>query len=117
MQVLLVSLAVIAFLAIVLEEVIHVNKAKTTLFLGTLSWILLFLFPQHGLSRDEIQLALNENLLEIATLWLFLMAAMTFVAYLNHQGLIESMIYKLLPARISEKSLLFLVAVFSFVFS
>ena len=117
MQVLLVSLAVIAFLAIVLEEVIHVNKAITTLFLGTLSWILLFLFPQHGLSRDEIQLALNENLLEIATLWLFLMAAMTFVAYLNHQGLIESMIYKLLPARISEKSLLFLVAVFSFVFS
>ena len=117
MQVLLISLAVIAFFSIVLEDIIHINKAKSTLFLGTLSWILLFLFPQHGLSRGDIQLAFNENLLEIATLWLFLMAAMTFVAYLNHQGLIESMIYKLLPARISEKSLLFLVAIFSFVFS
>jgi len=117
MQVLLVSLAVIAFFTIVLEEIIHINKAKTTLFLGTLSWILLFIFPQHGLSQADVQLALNENLLEIATLWLFLMAAMTFVAYLNHQGLIESMIYKILPSRISEKALLFLVALFSFVFS
>lgn len=117
MQIVLISLAVLAFLAIVLEEVIHINKAKTTLFLGTLSWLLLFIFPQHGLSRAETQLLLNENLMEIATLWLFLMAAMTFVAYLNHQGLIESMIYKVLPSRIGEKSLLFLVAIFAFIFS
>ncbi len=117
MQVLLILLAFVAFLTIVFEEVIHVNKAKTTLFLGALSWILLFIFPQHGLSRADIQSAFNENLLEIATLWLFLMAAMTFVAYLNHQGLIESMIYRLLPAKISEKKLLFLVSIFSFVFS
>ncbi|EPJ44204.1 MAG: transporter [Osedax symbiont Rs1] len=117
MQVLLILLAFVAFLTIVFEEVIHVNKAKTTLFLGALAWILLFIFPQHGLSRADIQSAFNENLLEIATLWLFLMAAMTFVAYLNHQGLIESMIYRLLPAKISEKKLLFLVSIFSFVFS
>jgi Na+/H+ antiporter NhaD/arsenite permease-like protein len=117
MQVLLVALTVIAFFAIVLEDIIHINKAKTTLFLGTLSWILLFMFPQHGLNQADIQFAFNENLLEIATLWLFLMAAMTFVAYLNHQGLIESMIYKLLPSSISEKGLLFLIAIFSFVFS
>jgi Na+/H+ antiporter NhaD/arsenite permease-like protein len=117
MQILLISLAVLAFLSIVLEEVIHINKAKTTLFLGALSWILLFIFPQHGLNREDIHLAFNENLLEIATLWLFLMAAMTFVAYLNHQGLIESMIYAILPDKISEKALLFLVALFSFTFS
>ncbi|MEM5529475.1 sodium:proton antiporter NhaD [Gammaproteobacteria bacterium AS21] len=117
MQILLISLAVLAFLSIVLEEVIHINKAKTTLFLGALSWIILFIFPQHGLNREDIHLAFNENLLEIATLWLFLMAAMTFVAYLNHQGLIESMIYAILPDKISEKALLFLVALFSFTFS
>jgi len=42
---------------------------------------------------------------------------MTFVAFLNSQGLIETLIYKLLPRRISERKLIFLVAVFSFVFS
>lgn len=117
MQVLLIALAFIAFLSIVFEDLIHINKAKTTLFLGTLSWLILFLFPQHGLDRSQVNHAFNENLLEIATLWLFLMAAMTFVAYLNHQGLIESMIYKILPKRISEKALLFLVALFAFTFS
>lgn len=113
----LISLALLALLAIIFEELIDINKAKTTLFLGTLAWILIFLFPEAGVTSDILQTQLNENLLEIAGLWLFLMSAMTFVAFLNHQGLIETLIYKCLPDRISEKGLMFLVATFSFVFS
>ncbi|QJD70662.1 sodium:proton antiporter NhaD [Marinobacterium sp. LSUCC0821] len=113
----LLSLALLALLSIVLEEVIHVNKAKSTLFLGTLSWILIFLFPEPGVTHEMLREQLDENLLEIAGLWLFLMAAMTFVAFLNHQGLIETLIYKLLPRRISERKLIYLVAIFSFAFS
>ena len=117
MHTFLIIIAVIAFFMIVLEDVIHLNKAKTTLFLGTLAWILLFVFPEDGVTPKQIQGMLNENLLEIASLWLFLMAAMTFVAFLNHQGLIESVIYKFLPSKVGEKKLLFMVAIFSFVFS
>ena len=40
LDVLLICLAVLAFLAIVLEDVIHINKAKSTLFLCTLCWFL-----------------------------------------------------------------------------
>ncbi|WP_372737132.1 sodium:proton antiporter NhaD [Neptunomonas sp.] len=117
MHTVLIIIAVVAFFMIVLEDVLHLNKAKTTLFLGTLAWILLFVFPEDGVTPKQIQGMLNENLLEIASLWLFLMAAMTFVAFLNHQGLIESVIYKFLPSRVGEKKLLFMVAIFSFVFS
>ena len=113
----LISLAGLALLSIVLEEVIHVNKAKSTLFLGALAWILVFLFPEAGTTPEELRHKLDENILEIAGLWLFLMAAMTFVAFLNHQGLIETLIYKMLPRRISERKLIFLVAIFAFVFS
>jgi hypothetical protein len=35
MQTLLLAIAGLAFLMIVLEDVIHINKAKTTLFLVT----------------------------------------------------------------------------------
>src|SRR6056300_1368646 len=112
----LIAFALIALLAIVFEEVIHVNKAKSTLFLGTLSWILIFLFPEPGVTPDQLREMLNENLLDIAGLWLFLMSAMTFVAFLNHQGLIETLIYRLLPSQISERKLIFLVGIFSFVF-
>ncbi len=117
MHSLLLLIAGVAFLSIVLEDVIHVNKAKTTLFFGTLSWLLIFLFPESGMSADIIREKLDENLLEIASLWLFLMAAMTFVAFLNHQGLIEALIYKVLPRRVGEKKLMFMVAGFAFVFS
>jgi Na+/H+ antiporter NhaD/arsenite permease-like protein len=111
---LLVGLAVLAFLAIVLEDVIHVNKAKSTLFLGTLCWILLFTI---GPDHQNIESAFSENILDIASLWLFLFAAMTFVAYLNQHGMVEALVYRLLPANMPQKALLPFVAVFAFVFS
>ncbi|GGC00994.1 sodium:proton antiporter NhaD [Marinobacterium zhoushanense] len=117
MHTLLILIAGVAFLSIVLEDVIHVNKAKTTLFFGTLSWLLIFLFPEAGQTQETILEKLDENLLEIASLWLFLMAAMTFVAFLNHQGLIETLIYKVLPRRVGERKLMFMVAGFAFLFS
>ncbi|MCP5162046.1 MAG: sodium:proton antiporter NhaD [Hahellaceae bacterium] len=117
LQVLLIFLAIVALLGVVLEDVIHVNKAKITLFLGTLAWILLFMFGGSADHQEHVIRGLEENIAEIASLWLFLVAAMTFVAYLNKKGLIENLIYLFLPERISEKSLLFLTAAFCFVFS
>jgi Na+/H+ antiporter NhaD/arsenite permease-like protein len=113
----LVSLALVGLLAVVLEEVIHVNKAQVVLFLGALSWVLLFMFTPDAAHHERVQAGLEENIAEIASLWLFLLAAMTFVAYLNKKGLIESVIYKLLPRQISERKLLLLAALFAFAFS
>ncbi len=110
----LLCLAVLAFLAIVLEDVIHLNKAKSTLFLGTLCWILLFIL---GPDHQEVKHAFSENILDIASLWLFLFAAMTFVAYLNQHGMVEALVYRVLPANMPQKALLPFVAVFCFVFS
>ena len=69
-----------------IEDIIHVNKAKTTLFFGTLCWIIAFISPINGQTTETVQHQLDHNILEIATLWLFLMSAMTFVAYLNSKG-------------------------------
>ncbi|WP_438464730.1 sodium:proton antiporter NhaD [Marinomonas sp. PE14-40] len=110
-------LAIIAFLMVVLEEVIHINKAKSTLFIGTLCWILAYVFPIHGVPASEISEQLNENLLEIATLWLFLMSAMTFVAYLNSKGFISSVVQRLLPSELHERTLMLLLGCFAFIFS
>ncbi|WP_313406129.1 sodium:proton antiporter NhaD [Stutzerimonas kunmingensis] len=114
---LLIALAVAALLGVVLEEITHVNKAKVTLFFGTLAWLLLFIFTPVGEARETVLESLNENIAEIAGLWIFLVAAMTFVAYLNKKGMIENLIYLVLPKRISERALLFLTATFCFVFS
>ena len=110
-------LVIISFIMIITEDLIHINKAKTTLFFGTLCWILAFMFPINGANSTETNHQLNENLLEIATLWLFLMSAMTFVAYLNSKGFISAIVQRILPNSISERGLMFVIAIFAFVFS
>jgi Na+/H+ antiporter NhaD/arsenite permease-like protein len=113
----LLSLIVLAFVLIVAEDFVHINKAKSSLFLGTLVWLLAFMFPEPGVDAAIIQAHLNENLLDIATLWLFLMSAMTFVAYLNQQGLITQLVYRALPSRIGQRQLMLMLALLALAFS
>ena len=110
-------LVIISFIMIIAEDLIHINKAKTTLFFGTLCWILVFIFPINSTDTTETNRQLNENLLEIATLWLFLMSAMTIVADLNSKGLISALDQRVLRTEISERGLMFVIAIFAFVFS
>ena len=110
-------LVIISFIMIITEDLIHINKAKTTLFFGTLCWILAYIFPINNIDSVQTTHQLNENLLEIATLWLFLMSAMTFVAYLNSKGFISALVQRILPKDISERGLMFVIAIFAFVFS
>lgn len=116
-EIVLVIFAVLALLGVVLEEVIHINKAKTTLFFGSLSWLVMFMFAGGDAQQGVMLEKLNHNLLEIATLWLFLMATMTFVAYLNAKGIVQSVVQRLCPAQMNLRSLMLLVALFAMMLS
>ena len=117
LETVLVIFAVLALLGVVFEEVIHVNKAKTTLFFGSLSWLVMFMFAGGHNNQEQLLERLNENLLEIATLWLFLMATMTFVAYLNAKGIVQTVVQRLCPAQMSKRTLMVLVAIFAMLLS
>lgn len=112
----LIAVAVLALLSIVFEEVTHINKAKTTLFFGCISWITLFISTNSN-EHELINVHLEENLLEIAVLWLFLMSTMTFVAYLNAKGIIQMAVQRLFPAKAPVTVIMFLLALFSLVLS
>lgn len=113
----LITLAILALLSIIFEEVTHINKAKTTLFFGCVSWLTLFICADSVEQTQATQHHLNENLLEIATLWLFLMSTMTFVAYLNAKGMIQNLVQRLFPAQLSQRKLMLMVALFALVLS
>lgn len=113
LEVVLIGLALLALLGVIFEEVIHINKAKTTLFFGCLSWLMMFMFAGSTEQQDVMLENLDHNLLEIATLWLFLMATMTFVAYLNAKGLIQTLVQRACPQQMSKRSLMVMVAVFA----
>lgn len=112
-----IVLAVVALLCTIFEDIININKAKTTLFIGTLSWVLFYISALEELPHEVISERFAENLLEIATLWLFLMAAMTFVAYLNSKNIIRHLVQEFLPPRMHERTLLLLIGGFAFTFS
>lgn len=114
---LVLALVVLAMLSIVLEEWIHINKAKTTLFFGCTAWVVLFIDAHSGAETAELQESLNENLLEIATLWLFLMATMTFVAYLNARGFVQNVVQRVFPSQLSMRKLVLLVGSFALLLS
>lgn len=116
-SILLLIIASIGFLSIIAEDLIKINKAKSTLFWGTLAWVVYFISSSVSGDAELASAALNENLLDIATLWLFLFSAMTFVAYLSEKGVIEIIASYLLPKNLSAKSLLFFIGAFSFMFS
>ncbi len=113
----LILLAALALLGVIFEEYLHVDKAKITLFFGTLAWILLFISSSSSEQTERIHQGLIHNITEISTLWLFLVAAMTFVAYLNRKGLIANLLNLVMPSQISLKKLMFVTALFSFCFS
>lgn len=117
MSAILLVLVALGFLSIVIEDIVHIDKAKTTLFFGSLVWVLYFIVPPGHLESAELMEALNENLLDIATLWLFLMAAMTFVAYLSSKGLIDGIVNRMLPEKLSERTLMMITGLFAFIFS
>lgn len=114
---LLIALAIAGLLSVIFEEVIHINKAQSVLFFGTISWVLLFIFSEDPATHEQVMAGLAHNITEIASLWLFLVSTMTFVAYLNKKNLVETVVYRILPKRISERGLLILIGCFSFVFS
>lgn len=116
-SILLIIIVSIGFLSIIAEDLIKVNKAKSTLFWGTLAWIIYFISSSSSGHTEVAAEALNENLLDIATLWLFLFSAMTFVAYLSEKGVIKIIAGFLLPKQLSAKGLLFFIGAFSFIFS
>ncbi|MPY23373.1 sodium:proton antiporter [Shewanella psychropiezotolerans] len=117
LNIFLISLAVLALLSIIFEEVTHLNKTKTTLFFGCISWVVLFISAGDPSHEKLVEAELNENLLEIASLWLFLMSTMTFVAYLNAKGMIQILVQKIFPQRVSVRLLMIQVAFFSLVLS
>jgi len=110
-------LLALSLASILFEEHIHLSKAKATLFLGTLGWILLWIFPEGFGGPAAVKEAFEGYILDISSLWLFLLATMTFVAYLNSQGFIDALVHRWLPLRLSQRKLLLIVALFAFAFS
>ena len=84
LKIVLISLFIISYSFIALEQIVKINKSAIALFSGVLSWIFVMTF-----SSDPINLntQLGVHISEIASVLFFLMGAMTIVELIDaHNG-------------------------------
>ncbi|MBK9048210.1 MAG: sodium:proton antiporter NhaD [Bacteroidetes bacterium] len=113
MEILILVVFVIGYLAIALEHPININKAASAILTGVLCWSIFILMGHH--TPEFINHELLEHLGEIASILFFLLGAMTIVELIDaHDG------FDAITGRITttdKRKLLWIITVLTFFLS
>lgn len=78
-----------AYLLVIGEEVIHLRKSKPMMVAAGLIWVLVAIASIQAGDTERANLAFRHDLLEFAELFLFLLAAMTFINTMEERGVFD----------------------------
>lgn len=114
MEIAIILIFTIGYLAIAFEHAIKINKAASAILTGVLCWSVIALLPQSSTGHTGID-SLTHHLSEISSILFFLLGAMTIVELIDaHDG------FDLITNRIqttSKRRLLWIVAFLAFFLS
>lgn len=86
-----VAIFVIAYALVMSEEKLHLRKSKPMMIAAGIIWGLLgYIYTQHGMS-EVAEHAFEADLLEYAELFLFLLAAMTYINAMEERKLFDAL--------------------------
>lgn len=112
MEVLIITIFVLGYTAIALEQPLKINKAASALITGVLCWTAYVLF---GANREAVAEQLLHHLGNLSGILFFLMGAMTIVEIIDaHDG------FKVITRRItttSKRKLLWIICLLTFFLS
>lgn len=106
------AIFVVAYLGVIAEEFLGLRKSVPMLVAAALIWILL-----GWAGGEQVEPALEKYLLEFCELFLFLLAAMTYVNTLEDRGLFRSLRAWLLSRRFTLRGLFWATGALAFVIS
>jgi len=108
---------VIAYLVVIGEEVLHLRKSKPVIVAAGIIWTLVAIaYMQHGDTHTAGE-AVRHNLVEFGELFLFLLAAMTYINTMDERGVFDALRVWLVSQGFSLKKIFWLTGVFSFFLS
>ncbi len=108
---------VIAYTAVISEEAISLRKSKPVIVAAGLIWALVAI-AYIGYDRIELaQTMLEHNLLEFAELFLFLLAAMTFINTMQERGIFNLLRVWLVTRGFSLRKIFWITGAVAFVLS
>ena len=110
---------VLAYALVMVEEFSHLRKSKPVIISAALIWgiIAFYLSSQPGSHSENLEQALEHNILEFAELFLFLLVAMTYINSLQERNVFDFIRYKLISKGFNFRQLFLLTGVITFFLS
>ena len=111
------TIFVLAYLLVIFEEQIHLQKSKPVLLAAGLIWIVIAVaYITHGYD-ETVETALRHNFLEFAELFFFLLVAMTYINAMIERGVFDALRHKLVAKGYSFRTLFWLTGILAFFIS
>ena len=111
-------LFIVGYYFIATEDKYEINKAKPALFIGTGIFMLIGVyFAMNGLDGHPLEEALNEQIIEIAQIFFFLLVAMTYIEAMIDRGVFSALRYNLVSRGYTYKKLFWITGLLAFFIS
>lgn len=112
-----VAIFVIAYAVVIGEEMLHLRKSKPVIVAAGIIWTLVAVaYMQHGDTHTAGE-AVRHNLLEFGELFLFLLAAMTYINTMDERGVFDALRVWLVSQEFSLRKIFWLTGAFAFFIS
>jgi NhaD family Na+/H+ antiporter len=108
---------VLAYFVVMAEEFTHLRKSKPVMLAAGIIWGMIALVYAGNGDHQSVEQALQHNLLEFAELFLFLLAAMTYVNAMDERQVFESLRAWLVRKGFGYRQLFWLTGLLAFFLS
>ncbi|MEA1052014.1 sodium:proton antiporter NhaD [Lamprobacter modestohalophilus] len=109
---------VIAYALVMAEEFTHLRKSKPVVLAAGLIWVFIaYFYTGHGGDPHAVADAVHHNIMEFAELFLFLLAAMTYINAMEERLVFESLRAWLIRSGYSYRKLFWMTGFLAFFIS
>jgi NhaD family Na+/H+ antiporter len=109
---------VMAYAVVMMEEFIHLRKSKPVILAAGLIWLIVALLVRDsGMDQHLLEAVLQHNLIEYASLFLFLLVAMTYINAMTERNVFEALRSWLVSREFSFKKLFWITGFIAFFLS
>ena len=114
-----IAIFVFAYVLVIAEEEIHMRKSKPVMVAAGLIWAMVaIVYAQHGPEyHHTAEVMIRHNLLEYAELFLFLLAAMTYINTMSERGVFDALRAWLVNQGFSLRTIFWLTGLLAFFIS
>lgn len=106
-----------AYAFVPFESTIHLRKSKPVMFAAGVIWILVSIAAGHVGESHVVENAIKHSLQEYGELFLFLLAAMTYINSLEERNVFETLRVFLVSRRMSYRKIFWVTGILSFLLS